>query len=57
MPGMRVIRCDCGFEAIGDRDDDLVERGKAHARDAHGIDVTAEHLLGLARPAHRHLEG
>ena len=47
---MGVIRCDCGFEASGDEDEELVARAQAHARGAHGVDVPAELVLGLARP-------
>lgn len=45
---MRVIRCDCGFEASGDGDEELVSRAQAHARGVHGMDVPAELVLGLA---------
>ena len=45
----RVIRCDCGFEAVGGTDDELVARAQAHARRAHGMDLAAEVVLGLAR--------
>ena len=48
MPAMRVIRCDCGFEATDDGDDELVSRAQAHARGVHGVDVSAELVLGLA---------
>ena len=56
MPAMRVIRCDCGFEATGDGDGDgdgdgeLVSRAQAHARGVHGIEVPADLILGLAEP-------
>lgn len=43
---MRVIRCDCGFEATGDEDDELVGRAQAHARGVHGTDLAAELVLG-----------
>ena len=49
MPAMRVIRCDCGFEATGDQDDELVGRAQAHAHGVHGTDVAAELVLGLAK--------
>lgn len=47
---VKVIRCDCGFEAAGDGDEELVARAQAHAQDAHGTDLPAELVLGLARP-------
>ena len=46
----RVIHCDCGFEAVGATDDDLVAAAQAHGRDAHGVEVAADLLLALARP-------
>lgn len=45
---MRVIRCDCGFEATGDGEAELVSRAQAHARSVHGMDVSAELVMGLA---------
>ena len=47
---MRVIRCDCGFEAFGDGDDELVTGAQAHALNAHGIELSTETVLALARP-------
>ena len=46
----RVIRCDCGFEAVSDSDDELVALAGTHAGDAHGMEVPRELLLTLARP-------
>ena len=46
----RVIRCDCGFEATGISDDDLVPVAQAHARAAHDTEVSADLVLALARP-------
>lgn len=44
-----VVRCDCGWAARG-TEEDLVPRIQEHARDAHGLDVTAEQALAQARP-------
>lgn len=49
----RVIRCDCGFEAIGISDEDVVAVAQAHARAAHGTEVSADLVLALARPHQR----
>lgn len=46
----RVIRCDCGFEASGVSDDDLVPVAQAHARAAHDTELSADLVLALARP-------
>ncbi len=40
-----TIDCDCGFVAEGDTDTELVARAQAHARDAHGIELSAALIL------------
>ena len=49
MPAVRVIRCDCGFEATGEGDDELVSRAQAHAREVHGTHLAAALVQRLAR--------
>ena len=49
MPSVRVIRCDCGFEATGDGDEELVSRARNHALEVHGIEMAAEFVLGRAK--------
>ena len=49
----KVLRCECGFEAIGSTDADLVAAAQRHARAAHGLDVSADLVLALARPQRR----
>jgi predicted small metal-binding protein len=44
-----VIRCDCGFEATGDGDEELVSRAQSHALEVHGMEMAAEFVLGLAK--------
>ncbi len=46
---MRVMRCDCGFEATGDGDDELVLRAQIHAREVHSMQLSAELVLRLAK--------
>ncbi|CAA9257742.1 MAG: hypothetical protein AVDCRST_MAG10-2582 [uncultured Acidimicrobiales bacterium] len=46
---MRVIRCDCGFEATGDGDEELVSRAQNHALEVHRVEMAAEFVLGLAK--------
>jgi predicted small metal-binding protein len=48
---VKVIRCDCGYVARGDNDDELVQVAQRHARDAHGIELTPEQVLSMAEPA------
>lgn len=49
MRSVRVIRCDCGFEATGDGDEELVGRARNHALEVHGMELPAEFVLGLAQ--------
>lgn len=49
MVPVRVIRCDCGFEASEDGEAELVGRAQDHARDVHGMDLPSELVLALAR--------
>ena len=46
---MRLIRCDCGFEASEDGEAELVPRAQEHAREVHGMDLPAELVIALAR--------
>ncbi len=46
----KAIKCDCGFVASGDTDDELVEVAQRHAREAHDMDLTVEQVLSLAVP-------
>lgn len=50
-----TLDCDCGFVAEGDTDTELVARAQAHARDAHGIELSAALILQRAgvRPRRR----
>ena len=45
-----VVKCDCGFEARG-AEDELVPAVQQHGREAHGMQVTREQVLAMARPA------
>jgi len=45
-----IVRCDCGFEARGD-EAKLVPIVQRHGREAHGMEVTREQVLAMARPA------
>jgi predicted small metal-binding protein len=47
----RVLRCDCGFEARADSDDELAAEVRRHAREAHGMRLTrveAQELVARA---------
>jgi predicted small metal-binding protein len=47
----KVINCECGFTVRGETDDELVANAQAHAKEVHGMDLTAEQALSLATPA------
>jgi hypothetical protein len=44
----KVLRCECGFEARGEHEDDLVAAVQSHARDAHGMALSRRDALLLA---------
>ena len=44
----RELECDCGYVAHGDDDDKLVAAVQAHARNAHGMELSAQLVLRLA---------
>jgi predicted small metal-binding protein len=46
----KVIKCDCGFVVEGENDDQLVANAQKHAKDVHGMDITAEQALSMAEP-------
>ena len=43
-----VLHCDCGFEARGADEDELVAQVQRHAREAHGMALSHEEALLLA---------
>lgn len=47
----KMIPCECGFVIRGDTDDLLVTNAQAHAKEVHGMDLTADQALSLAVPA------
>jgi hypothetical protein len=46
---MQRVECECGFviEAV---DTEVVDAARRHSRDVHGIELTADFVLALARP-------
>jgi hypothetical protein len=47
----KVLHCDCGFEARGEDEDELVGEVQRHALDAHGMALTRAQVLALAARA------
>jgi predicted small metal-binding protein len=44
------VKCDCGKTIREDSDDRLVESVQEHAKEVHGMDLTREQVMGMARP-------
>ena len=44
----KVLHCDCGFEARGEDEDELVNEVQRHALEAHGMALTRAQVLALA---------
>lgn len=47
----KMIRCDCGYVAHGDSDEQLVAVAQRHAREVHAMELTAQQVLAMAEPA------
>jgi predicted small metal-binding protein len=46
----KVIQCPCGYLMRETDDDVLVASAQTHARSAHGIELTREQALSMAKP-------
>jgi predicted small metal-binding protein len=47
----KIVTCQCGETIRGDNDDDIFEKVKLHAKDAHGgMQITREQVLAMAKP-------
>ena len=47
----KVINCPCGFVLRGQNDDEVVQKAQEHAKSVHGMDLSREQALEMARPA------
>ncbi len=47
----KVINCPCGFVIRGADDEDVVKKAQSHAKTVHGMELTREQALDMARPA------
>lgn len=45
---VKVLRCECGFEASAERDDELVVEVRRHAWEAHGMALSYHEATVLA---------
>jgi hypothetical protein len=48
MTRVKVMRCDCGFEASGTDDGDVLTRAREHAWGVHQTDLPPELMAALA---------
>ena len=51
MEVKKIIECPCGTSMEGDDDTDVVAKAQEHAFDVHGMTLTEEQALAMARPA------
>lgn len=47
----KVINCPCGFALRGKDDEEVVKKAQDHAKTVHGMELTREQALQMARPA------
>ena len=47
----KVIQCPGGSVIEGQGDDDVVKKAQDHAKATHGMDLSREQALAMARPA------
>jgi hypothetical protein len=46
----KVIQCPCGYSMHEEDDDALVRLAQSHAMTAHGLELTREQALAMAKP-------
>jgi predicted small metal-binding protein len=46
----KVLQCPCGYTIREHDDEALVESARAHAIAAHGLELTREQALAMAKP-------
>jgi predicted small metal-binding protein len=46
----KVIQCPCGYSIREDDDDALVQSAQVHAMTTHGLELTREQALAMAKP-------
>jgi predicted small metal-binding protein len=47
----KAIECPCGYVIRADDDEKLVSQAQDHAKSMHGMSLTREQALAMARPA------
>jgi predicted small metal-binding protein len=46
----KIIHCSCGYVMRSDNQNELVAAARRHARELHGMELTEEQALAMARP-------
>jgi predicted small metal-binding protein len=46
----KEIECPCGYVIRADDEEELVKRAQKHASESHGMELTSEQALEMARP-------
>ena len=46
----KVITCPCGFVLRGENDDEVVTKAQQHAKETHGMELSRDQALAMARP-------
>ena len=46
----KVIQCPCGYVVRAEDENSLVAEAEKHAREVHGMKLTREQALAMARP-------
>lgn len=47
----KIIECPCGTVLEGDGDEAVVAEAQAHAKSTHGMELSTDQALSMARPA------
>jgi predicted small metal-binding protein len=50
-PVKKIIQCPCGSVIEGNSDEEVVKNAQEHAKSTHGMDLSKEQALAMARPA------
>ena len=46
----KMIPCPCGYIVRGKDEAEIVAKAQRHAKEAHGMELTREQILAMARP-------
>ena len=47
----KKVDCECGMTLLGENDDEIYDKVRDHAGSVHGMEVTREQALAMAKPA------